>query len=76
MYLGSARDAHDKDSLFQLQIEYVLNCAKEWRNAYPHQFTYFNANFLDVENQNMMDSFDVCFKFIGIIIAKGFFFFK
>jgi len=48
----------------ELRIEYILNCAKEWKNYHPEIFTYHNANFMDVEDQSIVEHFDKCFEFI------------
>jgi len=65
LYLGSARDAKDKQQLLNLNIQCVLNCAKEWKNYHTDVFTYYSANFLDTEDQNMSVQFGPCFTFIA-----------
>ncbi len=65
MFLGSARDSRDWTQIEKNNIQYVLNCAKEWSNPFPETLTYHNASLVDVENEKATDCFKDAFEFIG-----------
>jgi hypothetical protein len=45
LYLGSYRNACDKNDLKDLNITHILNCAIECYNRYPNEFVYCHIKF-------------------------------
>jgi protein-tyrosine phosphatase len=64
LWLGSGRDARQKNKLINLGITHIINCAIEWKNHYPSTFIYFNGNVLDNESQDLSVFFSEAFDFL------------
>jgi len=64
LFLGSCRDARDRIQLSSLNVKYIVNCAKEWKNAHPEDFIYHDAHLMDVEDQDLAHALQPVFEFI------------
>lgn len=64
LWLGSGRDARQKQKLQELGITHIVNCAIEWKNHYPSSFIYLNGNVLDNEGQDLSVFFSEAFDFL------------
>jgi hypothetical protein len=65
LYLGSSRDAQDIPQLSKYNIKHILNCAKEWKNAFGNLYNYHNLELMDIEDQNIIVALETAFNFIG-----------
>jgi protein-tyrosine phosphatase len=65
LYLGSGKDALDKDQLNDHKIERILNLTAEWPLIQSTKFEVKRIPLKDVKEQNICDSFDEAFDFIN-----------
>lgn len=64
LFLGSLRDARDKETLLQYKIKYILNCAKESKPYHQDTFTHLHVQLSDIETENIKDNFEICFQYL------------
>ena len=64
LYLGSYRNASDKEEIKLLNIKYVLNCAIECYSHYPKDIHYKHLKLCDHPSFNIMNYLDQAAAFI------------
>ncbi len=64
LYLGSYRNACDKEDLKDLNITYILNCATECYDYYPNDFHYCHLQINDLPSFNLIPYLNKAINFI------------
>ena len=71
LYLGSYRNACDKEELKQLNITYILNCAIECYNHFPKEINYCHLKLNDLPNFRILPHLNKAVSFIEEAHSKG-----
>jgi atypical dual specificity phosphatase len=53
LFLGSGKDAQDKDALLEAGVSIVLNVTAEWRISHPNDFTHHRIELADSVRQSL-----------------------
>jgi protein-tyrosine phosphatase len=64
LYLGSYRNACDKEELKNLNITYILNCAVECYNHFPKEINYCHLKLNDLPNFRILPHLNKAISFI------------
>ena len=64
LYLGSYRNACDKNDLKDLNVTHILNCAIECYNRYPNEFVYCHIKLNDLPSFNLNPYLNQAINFI------------
>jgi dual specificity MAP kinase phosphatase len=51
LYIGSAKEAMDKEWLSSHKITHIINCASEIHNFFPTKYSYFNLMMKDLNEK-------------------------
>ncbi|KAG9297460.1 hypothetical protein G9A89_020861 [Geosiphon pyriformis] len=70
VYLGSRLAATDKDWLEEHNITHILTVADGLRPAFPKEYTYKVIQVRDSQNQNLLEHFDSCHRFIDKTLSQ------
>ena len=71
LYLGSYRNACDKEELKTLNIKYILNCAVECYNHFPKEIKYCHIKLNDLPNFRILPHLNKAVSFIEEAHKKG-----
>eukprot|EP01130_Rhizamoeba_saxonica_P015045 TRINITY_DN6675_c0_g1_i1.p1 TRINITY_DN6675_c0_g1~~TRINITY_DN6675_c0_g1_i1.p1 ORF type:complete len:307 (+),score=42.76 TRINITY_DN6675_c0_g1_i1:191-1111(+) len=63
-WLGSGRDARDKDELLKNGVTHLLNITKEWQEYHRDAFIIHRIEIFDYPNLNISDHFEEAFNYI------------
>ncbi|KAJ2462399.1 tyrosine protein phosphatase yvh1, partial [Coemansia sp. RSA 2322] len=71
LYVGSAMAESDKASLKEAHITHILSVARHYLPSHPNDFTYMSVAIDDLPEENIIQYFPECNRFIGSALEGG-----